>query len=1242
MEKTELKRLPDEVVGSGALFDTGNAYIVIHSIKSLSGIKGVGGAIERTIYYWIGAKSSMDKATVASMKAVELKRSLGGVCTISREEEGQESGEFLHLFGGELQVGEGTATDSALKRTVLWSDMPPMAYAVCIMPPNTSGSKFTVSKIPLKEMYPEKTRISIVDNRRGTVYIHHGSETPFLHQSYGLEAATCLKADCPKGARVEILKEGEDLPDELRSILPGVNGGGGGNSEALRTIRQCYKSRALYRIDATDKASSEMRTTVRLSLVASSDAQPLMEAMRLDGGNGRQLEPEIPNVAPSLSMLSSGSAFILDCFSEIFVWYGLKADWAVRRSAVRIMHQIQRGVSLRPQLEDQVLHIREGKEPFLFRVKFKDWAMANAKTQQNSLPSNFFEQVRTITTTQYDPDDERVAALRCVLESSTGNDQFPSSQEDAEVHAAGCGSDSGEGHVLIYHVTANMLKPLHETEYGNFNSDSSYVILYGFRTGNREESANRKEDIAHLELKGLGSSSYSSTDIDSEGDTQSQSHKGHGEEDICEKTVIETQTPLSIGNIKGDGDDKGQFVIYFWSGSQAKASDWLSWSLGYSNKFFRAWKSAMEGSTIPQVRVNEGREPSHFRRIFSEGHGHGRLVTHNRRWRRRNNPEQRTVLYSVQRMRDGTLQAFQVPPTIASFHSRGVFICVKVNMHKGVMDDSASDCCQNDSNDSSSSTEALYFWTGRLAPFSIQDDAARILFFIMDSLAFPGDFPVKTIDEGEAYGKEAALWDELCNDLGGECSYATWDGLPDDYDPEEEEGEERHVPQLFVSETGSGQVNLESLPYIQQCDLYQGGVALLQCLEALYVWKGVAASPRQYDLVLRAAKDTRRDGSVVLVSQGSEPAEFCAHFQTWSNWDMGGSGRSPAVCEGVACDGGYDDIYEKRISMLDTEGKLGDIRQLRGRVLGEEEAKNYWSGHTSQQQEKAKTVTRDGDLVHPATTPRVFSSDLCERAHRRRGEASSTKGVLRPTIVEKGRKLSPRFARMKDLFESKSAYRKNLVRSSYDPAGVVVRRREAIESGTVMERWGEENINHHLSSVERVVIQQPSPIKQHRKGKSLYGPCFGENSAATSDVNDEGDKILDSAFREETVLLSGLAAGEFCLKPPKRDEGVGPCSYYDTVLKLNKATSECYDDSYNNSEPSSLKTSSPKRHRSTRSAVVLSLKEATASAKRAGMEVGEAFGGVGDGKHLKKKAASAAWPGSNIEGVDDLSPSRYS
>lgn len=40
----------------------------------------------------------MDKGTVACIKAVELRRALAGACTIRREDEGQESPEFLVLF----------------------------------------------------------------------------------------------------------------------------------------------------------------------------------------------------------------------------------------------------------------------------------------------------------------------------------------------------------------------------------------------------------------------------------------------------------------------------------------------------------------------------------------------------------------------------------------------------------------------------------------------------------------------------------------------------------------------------------------------------------------------------------------------------------------------------------------------------------------------------------------------------------------------------------------------------------------------------------------------------------------------------------------------------------------------------------------------------------------------------------------------------------------------------------------
>lgn len=102
--KTTLARVDDVDVGR---FNNGDVYLVMHAVHDISGDAGAAapGAITRTLFYWVGSKASMDKGTVACIKAVELRRALSGPCSIRREDEGQESPEFLVLFD-EVTVAE--------------------------------------------------------------------------------------------------------------------------------------------------------------------------------------------------------------------------------------------------------------------------------------------------------------------------------------------------------------------------------------------------------------------------------------------------------------------------------------------------------------------------------------------------------------------------------------------------------------------------------------------------------------------------------------------------------------------------------------------------------------------------------------------------------------------------------------------------------------------------------------------------------------------------------------------------------------------------------------------------------------------------------------------------------------------------------------------------------------------------------------------------------------------------------
>lgn len=113
--KTSLKRVGDADVGR---FNNGDVYLVMYAVEDITNTHvtgdgatssrggggtevnsgGTSGGITRTLFYWVGSKASMDKGSVACIKAVELRRALPGPCSIRREDEGQESPEFLVLF----------------------------------------------------------------------------------------------------------------------------------------------------------------------------------------------------------------------------------------------------------------------------------------------------------------------------------------------------------------------------------------------------------------------------------------------------------------------------------------------------------------------------------------------------------------------------------------------------------------------------------------------------------------------------------------------------------------------------------------------------------------------------------------------------------------------------------------------------------------------------------------------------------------------------------------------------------------------------------------------------------------------------------------------------------------------------------------------------------------------------------------------------------------------------------------
>ncbi|CAM9331458.1 unnamed protein product, partial [Choristocarpus tenellus] len=228
VSKTDLERVEEENYGR---FNNGDVYLVMYAAWVMRAGEGEGAGLVRTLYYWVGSKAPIDKGMVASIKAVELRRALSGVCTIVREDEGQESPEFLLHFDGDLEVVDEESAPRPLSKVTMWNELPPIMYTVrerraggaaagrAAFPPRRwLHSAFTVGRVDLDEDQLGSDRVLLVDDRNGHVFLWFGQCATFKQRGFGLEAAACLKADNPKGGQVLQVDE-DDEPPDLRRIL---------------------------------------------------------------------------------------------------------------------------------------------------------------------------------------------------------------------------------------------------------------------------------------------------------------------------------------------------------------------------------------------------------------------------------------------------------------------------------------------------------------------------------------------------------------------------------------------------------------------------------------------------------------------------------------------------------------------------------------------------------------------------------------------------------------------------------------------------------------------------------------------------------------------------------------------------------------------------------------------------------------------------------------------------------------
>lgn len=324
--------LPNQVeeVLHGKFYE-GDCYIILST-----GVDDNTGHLTHSIFFWIGTKATLDKRACSAIHAVNLRNFLAAECRTIREEQADESEEFLSLFNTGISYIEGGRTASGfftVEDTVyvtrLYRIHPPLQQA--------QASSIHLEPVPVLSESLDPRFVFLLDAGL-RLFIWNGPKAKNTFKSKTRLLAEKINKNERKN-KAEILTEqfGAESP-EFWTLL--------GESEGTRPEDPIIEHVAL---DWTQPSPRLYRVTLGMGYL------------------------ELPQVDAKLEkcLLQSKHVYVLDCGTDLFVWFGRQSTRLVRAAAVKLSQELFSMIDrAEPAL---VTRIQEGNEPQIFRIKFSDW-----------------------------------------------------------------------------------------------------------------------------------------------------------------------------------------------------------------------------------------------------------------------------------------------------------------------------------------------------------------------------------------------------------------------------------------------------------------------------------------------------------------------------------------------------------------------------------------------------------------------------------------------------------------------------------------------------------------------------------------------------------------------------------------------------------------------------------------------------------------------------------------------------
>ncbi|ESN93094.1 hypothetical protein HELRODRAFT_96186 [Helobdella robusta] len=483
-----------------------------------------------SIWFWIGQNASLDKKAAAAIHAVHLRNFLGAECRTIREEQDDESDEFLDLFENGLLYIEGGRTTCGfftVEETVHQNRL----YKV------SEQLTLTLDACPLEVQTLDHRHVFIVDCGK-IIYVWMGRKSKLMIRSKARLIAEKMNKNERKG----------------QTEVVGVNQG--------------LEEAEFWEIFGGPPLSPIMESSYDVHAI-----MPPPVLYRVGLGMGYLELPqgmyvcvfELPHGILEQSVLDTKGVFILDCYTDVFIWIGRKSSRLERAAALKLSQEIHALIK-RPSYAG-VTRCLEKTELQTFKSKFKGW--------DDVIPVDYTRTSESVI--------RRGADLKVIMErdkikvdlSALFMSRQPAmtiEEADQLMQEWNDDLDGMESFVL----EGKKFVRLPEEEKGQFYTQDCYVFLCRYWVP-----------------------------AEPAGDPKKSAANGN-EDDAINEEEEEDEEEL---------EDDFKCVVYFWQGRDAGNMGWLTFTFSLQKKF-----EALFGDKLEVVRTHQQQENikllSHFKYKF--------------------------------------------------------------------------------------------------------------------------------------------------------------------------------------------------------------------------------------------------------------------------------------------------------------------------------------------------------------------------------------------------------------------------------------------------------------------------------------------------------------------------------------------------------------------------------------------------------------------------------------------------